>query len=920
MNIAHFVAATARAYPDREAVRYEGTAYSYAELDMLSARVAAGLRAAGTQRGDRVALFLPNRPEFILAYLGAARIGAIAVSLNQQLKRDEVRHILADSAASLIVTDTLRSAQVPADLPSLKHVVLCGQDGGKADRFAAWLASTRPLEEPVMAEPDDELALLYTSGTTGFPKGVTLTHGNVCFAADEVVRYCDTTAEDRLLLVVPVSHCYGQNLVLNHALRAGATLVLLTGLDPGQLLDTIERERVSMLFGVPAMYASLLDACTDPARLRSVRYCKSGAIGLPEKLAAAWFERFGLRIHQGYGLTESSPLASYNYSPQSLPNSIGRPVAGVEMRVADEDGCEPGLGDPGEILIRGPNVMKGYWRKPQETALAIRDGWLHTGDLGWRDRDGNFYVMDRIKDMVNVSGLKAYPAEVELVLNQFPGVREAAAYGIPDAMAGERVGAMLVLQQGHDPSVQEITAFCRERLAAYKVPEQIQFVTSLPRNPSGKLLRRVLRSGLRLAPRDMPAPDRHHFEDILSGARPWFIEQHRIFDAPVLPVALMIEWALAALQSLTPAATERRVLTDIAFTRAMLFDGDQSRLVRALVENDGAAGEPEYRIRFLSRPAEDAQAAWQEHGSLLGAPADVAYTGALLVPAQLQQVLQEQVLEVYQQLQRNGCTYGLPLQGLKQLWRHGNRALGRIDVPEAGHDGSGCLLHPLLLDACLHTTAAFFDPRERQADSAMLPVAIKRLTVHARLPASVWSYVSWHGEQGDGSYLADLELISASGEVLVSIQGLRLARIARSAILAAAPAGNAALPSSSAAQLVALPEADAAQLILHGMRKIFGAVLHLDLSGALGDDGRLAAMPMSSLGADSLRAMELRNTVYAWVGVQLPVQLFISRSRVAEAVDCIYEGILLGSLSQRGLGADADPAAPADSEFEMVML
>lgn len=498
MNVVRSLMEAAATHPHKEALRFEGKSWSFAEVESLSSRVAAGLKRSGVNRRDRVALYLPNCPEFIFGYLAIARLGAMAVSIHAQLKKEEVRHILDDCSAVAVLTDEERMANVPSDLAELNDIVLCGADesnspsGRNVRPIESWLNDERLASSPVEMEDSDELAILYTSGTTGFPKGATLTHGNVLFTADSAVRCCGTRPDDRVLLMVPMTHCFGQNIVLLHALKAGATTILVRKFDPEHLVETIDHEKVTMLFTVPTVYSLLLHAHDARRRLQSVRYCHSGAAPLSQKMSDDWLSTTGVPIHQGYGLTESSPFACYNKTPEIRPTSIGKAIEGVEVKILDEDGNEVGPSDVGEIVVYGPNVMKGYWNKPDETAFTLRGGGLHTGDLGRKNSDGSLDVIDRIKDMINVSGLKVYPAEVERVLELHPAVKEAGVYGVVDSIVGERVRAQVVFHEGKNETFAELISYCRRVLAAYKVPESIRPVERLPRNPTGKLLRRVL--------------------------------------------------------------------------------------------------------------------------------------------------------------------------------------------------------------------------------------------------------------------------------------------------------------------------------------------------------------------------------------------------------------------------------------------
>jgi long-chain acyl-CoA synthetase len=493
VNAIHSLIDAAQEVPEKVALRSLDASYTYGELNLLSARFAAGLRRFGIRSGQRVALYFTNAPEFIICYLGIVRIGAIAVSINPALRPDEVNYILSDCSASLLLAGEEAQRTFKAEQKGFCEVIVCNLKAAETGFFRRWLEDASPMFEAAVMEDDDPLAILYTSGTTGFPKGATLTHGNIAFTARSAMTCFGTTPADRLLLMVPVSHCFGQNLILNHSLAARATIVLVNGFEPARFTDVIERERVSLVFAVPAIYSLLLEAKVLPEQLGSVRYYHSGAAGLSEEVAAAWLARFSVPIHQGYGLTETSPFASYNTAPEKRPTSIGRPIPGVEMRIVDECGRIAGVNDPGEILIHGPNVMKGYWNRDADMRGVDSDGWLHSGDLAVRDEAGDYYLVDRIKDVINISGLKVFPAEVERVLATHPAVLDAGVFGSPDPVFGEKVSAKVVLREGQSVHAEELAALCRDKLALFKVPDHIAITDSLPRNGAGKLLRRVLR-------------------------------------------------------------------------------------------------------------------------------------------------------------------------------------------------------------------------------------------------------------------------------------------------------------------------------------------------------------------------------------------------------------------------------------------
>jgi long-chain acyl-CoA synthetase len=495
MNIAQALERSSERDPDRAAIVFEGRGVSYQGLERAASRAANALRELGVGRGDRVALFLPNIPAFAVAYLGAQKLGAIAVSLNSLLKRDEVRFILDDSRPKVVVTTAAQRANVPdQELAERPAILIAEGEASGNDRLLDAVLERAPDRAPAVdVDPEHPAAILYTSGTTGFPKGATLSHANVVSNIAATGRYTGMTPNDRLLLFLPLFHCFGQNFILMSGLRAGATIVLQRRFVMEQALDAIARDGATMLFGVPTTFITLLNAGLAPDTFATTRYCFSAAAPLPKEIARAWEERFAHKIWEGYGLTETSPFASYNHVRRHKLGSIGEAIEGVEMKVVGEDGAEVDRGVWGEIVIRGPNVMLGYWQRPEDTAKAIRGGWFHSGDIGVRDEDGYFAICDRLKDMIITSGFNVYPAEVENVLYAHPAVGEAAVFGAPDAVRGEQVAASVILRPGATVTAEELIEFCRARIAGYKSPRRVDIVTQIPKSPTGKILKRVLR-------------------------------------------------------------------------------------------------------------------------------------------------------------------------------------------------------------------------------------------------------------------------------------------------------------------------------------------------------------------------------------------------------------------------------------------
>lgn len=494
MNIAQNIERASRFFPDKAAVIFEGQTTTYRQLNKQANRVANALNVAGIETGDRVALYLPNIPAFAAAYLGTVKRGAIAVSLNAMLKAEEVKYIINDCGAKWIFTTGELLPNLPLDeTPTLEQVIVCEGETGGRPALDEWLAPASASARAADLARDAPAAILYTSGTTGFPKGATLSHGNVVSNLYATNHHTGMRPDDRLMLFLPLFHCFGQNFIMNAAFNTGTTVVLHRRFVPDEVLDSIQRHQATMFFAVPTIYIHFLNAGIPPEALASLRYYFTAAANMPPEIARRWQETFSQPIYEGYGLTECSPFACYNHDFRYKPGSVGQPIENVEVKILDQDGQEMPAGEWGEICIKGPNVMLGYWNKPEATAAAIQDGWLRSGDIGLVDDEGYVSIVDRTKDMINVSGFKVYPAEVEHVLYRHPAVHEAAVFGVTDEVKGERVRAHVVLKPGQTVTSDEMIAFCREQIATYKVPAEITFVAALPKSATGKVLKRLMR-------------------------------------------------------------------------------------------------------------------------------------------------------------------------------------------------------------------------------------------------------------------------------------------------------------------------------------------------------------------------------------------------------------------------------------------
>jgi long-chain acyl-CoA synthetase len=489
MNLAHNLSDTAIRLGDRPALRLDDRIVTYRQLEDGSARVAALLASLGVGPGDRVGVMMPNVPEFALAYYGILRAGAVVVPMNVLLKDREVAFYLSDAGARLLISwDGLDNAAAGAALAGAHLVAL------EPKRFDGELAAVDPLLTVLDRAGDDTAVILYTSGTTGTPKGAELTHSNLAKNAEITETLLGANENDVIFGALPLFHSFGQTCGLNTAVRAGACLTLLPRFDPSQALMILERHAVTIFEGVPTMFAALMNHPaapeTDTSRLRM---CVSGGAALPLGVLKGFERAFGCVILEGYGLSETSPVASFNPVERRKPGSIGVPVPGVEMAVVEEDGKALPAGEVGEIVIRGHNVMKGYWNRPDATQAAIVDGWFHTGDLAKVDSDGYFFIVDRLKDMIIRGGYNVYPREVEEVLYEHPAVREAAVIGVPDDYFGEEVAAVVSLRAGADAAPDELATFVKDRVAAYKYPRLVRIVNDLPKGPTGKILKREIK-------------------------------------------------------------------------------------------------------------------------------------------------------------------------------------------------------------------------------------------------------------------------------------------------------------------------------------------------------------------------------------------------------------------------------------------
>lgn len=511
MNLVSTVRQTASEQPEKTAYHFMGKDTSYAEFDATVTRFASALESLGVEKGDHVAFLLGNTPHFLISLYATMRLGATAIPINPIYTPDEISYIIHNSDAKVVVAmgQLLPLVEKAATaFTTVEQYIVCETEadtvekvsklpdvlGEKVHLFTELVAGSAGHLTAVDVDEDDTAIILYTSGTTGSPKGAMLTHKNLYSNAKDVADYLGFQAGDRVVATLPVFHVFALTVVVNAPLVRGAEILLVPRFSPGDVFDTIREKKATVFAGVPTMYNFLYQYPTGKKEdFESVRLAISGGSSLPVALLHNFEEKFDVRISEGYGLSEASPVTCFNpIERDRIPGSIGTNIVNVENKIVNELGEEVPDGQVGELIVRGPNVMKGYYKMPEETAAALRDGWLYTGDLARRDESGYFYIVDRKKDLVIVGGYNVYPREVEEVLFEHNEIIEAAVIGVPDPDFGEAVHAFVVLKEGATENAEALQAYCAEKLAKYKVPKRIEFLAELPKNTTGKILRRSL--------------------------------------------------------------------------------------------------------------------------------------------------------------------------------------------------------------------------------------------------------------------------------------------------------------------------------------------------------------------------------------------------------------------------------------------
>ncbi len=499
-NLVDLLRASARAYGEHPAIQFQGRTTTHAAFDHLTDRVAAGLVARGVEQGDRIALYCPNSDAFAIAYFGILKAGATVLPLNLLLNPKEIAYILKDAGANAIIYHELFAEQTrmaSAFLPDPPRSRICiGSNNPLGDdTWTALLDPAPPVPNPTIVDTD-LAAILYTSGTTGHPKGAMLMHCNLAANIESIREALHLEpGKDVLLCVLPMFHAFAATVCMIFPLTHGCTFVPLPKFDPQLVADTIASQRVTVMAAVPSMFNVLLRLPdSEVPKFRTLHFAVSGGAAMPVEVMRQFEAKFDKLIYEGDGPTECSPVTCVNpIGGTRKPASVGLPVPRVEMKIVDDHGNELPRGTVGEIVVRGPNVMKGYWNHPEETAASFFGEWFRTGDLGTEDDEGYFYIVDRKKDMLIVNGMNVYPRVIEEVLYKHPAIREVAVIGEPDDLHGEIPVAYVALKEEATATAPELRVYCLDNLGRHEVPRKFNFVPQLPKNAAGKILKRELR-------------------------------------------------------------------------------------------------------------------------------------------------------------------------------------------------------------------------------------------------------------------------------------------------------------------------------------------------------------------------------------------------------------------------------------------
>jgi len=491
---------TAAKYPDSIAFSCRDRELTYGELDTQTSQLAAGLNKLGVKARDRVLLFLPNSLEFVIGYYGILKAGATVTPASPLNKREELKHQVNDSQAVAIITSENSYPMVKEirDETRLKAIILAdSEDAGGGISLSKLLAKYSPSPPRVDLKPKEDVAAIeYTGGTTGLPKGAMLTHYNLVANAIQNAEWLEWSNRDVIIGLLPFYHSWGACTCVNSPIYSGARVIILPRFDDRELLMTIEKEKATVLYGAASLFTMLVNSpAITEYDLSSLKYVKAGAMPIPPEIRERWEQITGVKMILAYGLSEASPETHTSPPERIKPGTIGIPITDTDARIVDEETGETELPPDkvGELVIRGPQVMKGYLNRPEDNQEVLRNGWLYTGDLAMMDKEGYFYIVDRKKEIIKYKGYTIAPAEVEAVLYEHPAVRECAVVGEPDTLAGELPKAYVVLKDGHTVYEEELIKFCEQRIAPYKKIRRVEFIQEIPKTQVGKVLRRVLR-------------------------------------------------------------------------------------------------------------------------------------------------------------------------------------------------------------------------------------------------------------------------------------------------------------------------------------------------------------------------------------------------------------------------------------------
>ncbi|MEN2283331.1 long-chain fatty acid--CoA ligase [Algoriphagus sp. SE2] len=511
INLSVLLEESARKYPSKDAFIFMDKHLSFAQINGAANQIANGLNAAGIQKGDRVALSCLNLPYFPMVYFGILKAGAIVVPLSVLLKHDEIEYHLQNSGAKAyfcfegtkelpMAKEGYEGFQKVSDCEFFYVITAQMTDPSPIEgtsTLGKLMAGHSPVYNTVQTGADDTALIIYTSGTTGKPKGAELSHSNLALNAMLSEKIMDLKKEDTQLIVLPLFHIFAMTVLMNAGLYVGATSVLLPRFDASQVLGLMEKHKVSIFAGVPTMYWGLLNHESEGIDLegiaKNLKTCVSGGAALPVNVLENFEAKFKVPIFEGYGMSEGSPVVTFNQKEfGKKPGSVGVPIWGVEVKVVDKEGNEVPVGEKGELIYRGHNVMKGYYNNPEATAKTLKDGWLYSGDVAIKDEDGFFYIVDRTKEMIIRKGLNVYPREIEEVMMKHEAISMVAVIGVPNEESGEEIKACVVLNKGFEMEEETLRAWTKEHIASYKYPRIIKFMEALPMSATGKILKKEL--------------------------------------------------------------------------------------------------------------------------------------------------------------------------------------------------------------------------------------------------------------------------------------------------------------------------------------------------------------------------------------------------------------------------------------------